>query len=119
MYGLPSSVDLGFLSGRTLGAVCVGEHSLVLDFDKSVSITVESAVGCEDDTGTVQRYDDFRQAAGMLFAFLSQDVRVAERASQTTLVLEFENGKRLEIYDDSEQFESFVIRSEGEVKIVV
>jgi hypothetical protein len=119
MYGLPSSVDLGFLSGRTLGQVCVGENDLVLGFDKDASITVESAVGCQDDSGTMQRYEDFRQASGMLFAFLGQDVRVAVRTSQTTLVLEFENGKRLEIYDDSEQFESFVIRYEGEVKIVV
>ena len=119
MYGLPESVDLGFLSGSTLVQICVGENDLILNFYKDVSITVESCVGCEDGSGAVQRFGDFRQAAGMLFAFLGQDVRVAVRASQTTLVLEFESGKRIEIYDDSEQFESFVIRYEGKYHIIV
>jgi hypothetical protein len=51
----------------------MGESDLGLNFDKGVSIIVESAVGCEDDSGTVQRYEDFQQAAGLLFSFLSQD----------------------------------------------
>ena len=118
MFGLPADIDLTFLVGRTLLQVCFGLNDLVLNFDDRVSIQVSSCVGTRSKTGERRRDSDFRDAAPGLLSLVNEVVTRADGSSDGTLTLEFGGCGALTLYDDSKQFESYVIKA-GERTIVV
>jgi len=118
MYGLPSSVSLSFLEGRTLLQVCIGLHDLILNFDGDTTITVCSSIGYSTTFAQVKRYVDFRQSATVLCTFLGTTIRAAKNAGDGTLALEFTKGRTLHLYDDSTDYESYTIKH-GDQLIVV
>jgi Family of unknown function (DUF6188) len=118
MYGLPRDVDLRFFFDKTLIQVCVGANDLVLNFDGRVSITVTSAVGCAGPDGAHVTYKDFSHAGPLLFTFLSHTVAAANGTVDGTLTLRFRNGRHLELYDDSKEYESYTIRYGDHVIVV-
>ena len=118
MYGLPRDIDLGFFDGKTLLQVCFGLHDLILNFDGDVSVTVTSSLGCIDSTGELKPHDDFHQVSVELLHLINQSVQFAEGDEAGTLMLKFDGGGILAVYDDSEEFESYTIRN-GRKTIVV
>jgi hypothetical protein len=118
MYGLPPDLDLNFLSGKSLLQICVGVHDLILNFDRSVSITVTSSIGCAIAGGPHRKFEDFRQAAAVAVVLLYQTVTSAKGDADGTLSMEFHDGGHLDIYDDSKEYESYTIRH-GEKLFVV
>lgn len=118
MHGLPKEIDLNFLLSKTLVQACFGEQDLILNFCDGISITVMSCIGCADTSGEIQQHEDFRRAAPSIFALLSKSLVSWEANENGTLALGFEGGTALMIYDDSRQFESYVIKH-GDRLIVV
>jgi hypothetical protein len=118
MYGLPKAIDLGFFLSRSIVQVCVGENDLVLHFDGSLRISVTSGVGCLAPDGEFRDFTDFREAAPSLFALLNKAVVSWEATEDGRLTLKFDGGGRLAIYDDSAQFESYVITNGSQVIVV-
>jgi hypothetical protein len=116
MNGFPPNVDLGFISGRQLIQVCVGLHDLILNFDENVRLLVTSCISVSDAQGPDKRFEDFRDAVGEVARALGEKVRSAEAEDDRTLRIEFENGVWMRVFDDSDQFESFVIHGpSGEI----
>ncbi len=118
MYGLPPDIDLSFFAGQKLIQVCVGFHDLILHFDEGVSATITSAVGCRNRHEMSCRFEEFPVAASAVAGFLNKVVKCARGDTDGTLTIEFEGDEWLEMYDDSEQFESYVIKH-GDREIVV
>jgi hypothetical protein len=118
MYGLPDRIDLGFFIGRTLLQVCFGANSLILNFDGYVSVNVSSAVGCLDTDGSIQRHINFHEVASKLIGLIDQTIISANSDHSGTLLLNFNGGGILAVYDNSEQFESYFIRN-GDQQIIV
>jgi hypothetical protein len=90
---------------------------MILNFDEPLSITVMSPVACVL-AGTSQKYDDYRNAARVVVFLLQDEVEVANGDADGTLALQFHSGGRLDIYDDSKQYESYIIRNGGAVIVV-
>jgi hypothetical protein len=118
MYGLPPDLDLSFFNGRTLEQVCIGANELILNFDEYLSVTVVSRIGCSMGNDSQRFYDDFREAAALVVKFIGDTIVASKGDSVGTLTLEFTGGGRLSLFDDSKQFESYVIKH-GESVIVV
>jgi len=118
MYGLPHDVDLGFFIGKELSSVHFARHSLILHFDGDVSVTVTSSIGWASPDGAIQRHDDFRQVAPQVLGLLNQPVTSATAVDAGTLSLQFADGSRLYVYDDSKEYESYTIKN-GDQMIVV
>ena len=118
MYGLPQDVNLAFFNDKTLLQACFGAHELILNFDGDVSLTVTSSVSCVAPDGTMQRYDDFCQAAAEVLALLNRTVLFAEGDAAGTLTLRFDGGQKLVIYDDSKAYESYIIKNGGQIIVV-
>jgi hypothetical protein len=118
MYGLPVGVDLSFFRARTLIQICVGGHDIIFNFDDTLSISVTSAIGYTASKDVYRRYEDFPQAMSHVVALLNGVVAAAKGASDGTLNIEFSNGARLDIFDDSQQFESYVIRHRDRLIVV-
>ena len=118
MYGLPIDIDLGFFSARTLIQVCIGAHDLILNFDGGVSVTVMSCIGVAGFKGTIRRHEDFRQAASVLVTLIDRTVASAQREGAGTLHLTFQGGGTLLIYDDTNEYESYVVTNGGQLLVV-
>jgi hypothetical protein len=118
MYGLPKDINLEFFNGKTLLQACFGAHDLILNFDGDVSLTVTSSVGCMTSDGSIQQYDDFRQAAPVVVALLNQTILFAEGDKAGALSLKFDGGGMLTIYDDSKEYESYTIKNGGQMIVV-
>lgn len=119
MYGLPDDVDLRFFHGQTLIQVGIGASDLVLNFHPSVSMTITCSVCLTDPGGASQRHDDSRQAGCATLPLLTQVVTRADGKTDGTLVLHFDGGWNLTVYDDDKHHESYVVRDQGRVVIVV
>jgi hypothetical protein len=118
MYGLPKGEDFAFFIGRTLLQACFGGHDLILNFDEDVRVTVTSSVGCLVSSASIRRFTDFRQAAPFVLALVNRTISAVETGENGTLTLKFDNGGSLELYDDSNDFESYSIKH-GEHTIVI
>jgi hypothetical protein len=117
MYGLSHDINLAFFEGKTLLQVCVGAHDLILNFD-GIRVTVTSSIGLLGSGGVVHRYAVFTQAASALMTLLNQKVVSVEGDDAGTLTLTFDTGKKVFIYDDSKEYESYIIQA-GEQSIIV
>ncbi len=117
MHGLPKDVDLSFLADAELLQVCFGSNEVILKFDKEISITVESRFRvrideCEED------YDDASPSAALLVRFLSSSITEVVGQEDGTLHLEFSQGGTIEIYDSSQEYESYQIRHGAKIHVV-
>ena len=111
-------MDLSFFCGRTLIQVCIGANDCNFNFDDGLKISVTSAIGCMESNNVYRKYEDFRQAASHMVALLDRVVMSVRESPGGTLSIEFRGGGRLDLYDDSRQYESYVI-TYGDKLIVV
>lgn len=117
MYKLPPDMSFSFLAERTLIQVCIGMHELILHFDNDISITVCSSIGLVGQSGQITEYVDFRQAAMPLCSLIGESITSAQNAGNGVLALQF-NRKSLNLYDDSDTYESYIIDNAGQCIVV-
>jgi hypothetical protein len=118
MYGLPSDPAIDVLKGQSLIQVCFGENDLFLNFSRNVSFEVFSSIGLGVDPGAISRSTDFLEVSQELLRLLSVLVSDVSWANDGTISITFETGYVVELYDDSEQFESYTIKRPGGVVVV-
>jgi len=118
MHGLPPNLDLRFFSGRTLIQICVGENDCGLNFDDGLSIIITSAIGHFDPDAGYKKFLYFPDAVGRVGVLLGKRVFSATGSPDGTLTLHFPSKARLEMFDDSKQYESYVITHKGRVIVV-
>lgn len=110
MYRLPKTQDLSFLIGVELEQVCVGRHAVILNFDRSVQISMLTSFAIASRRGELPvTHDDSVAGGSAMLACLGESVARAEATDDGGLLLEFVSGTTLTIIDDSEQYESFWI----------
>jgi hypothetical protein len=102
-----------------LDQICLGPFDLQFHFSNGVAITVEGSWRLEDGKGAVLdaskgrvgEHPGNRSMGGWRIRELLSDVVVAaEVASPESFGLTFETGRRLIVFDDSNQYESFSIQ---------
>ena len=118
MNRLPVGVDLSFFHGQRLIQLCIGKHELQLNFDEGVTISVESVIGLAKAQHAETRCEDLTQAVPLLTGLLNLAIASATGTSEGTLQLEFEDGRRLSIYDSGRQYESYTIKHRGQIIVV-
>ncbi len=118
MYGLPENTDLGFLKEQVLRQVCVGANEVILRFADDISITCQTDIGHKKAGVCTALYRDMITCGAMLVNFLHTSIINASAESPGTLVLKFSNDEALEIYDTSQEYESYQI-TYGNKTIVV
>lgn len=109
MYGLPKNIDLSFLVGRELLQVCIGSNDLILHFDDRVSILITSNCHWKSISGVGVEIDSYAESANMICRPLGSKILNATSDESGTLSMKFSNGDAFMLFDDSQQFESYVI----------
>jgi hypothetical protein len=127
MYGIKATTDLSFLRGKTLCQVCFGPSDLQLNFaEGKTRISVESTIGYGASDGTYEKRvigkdpgtSEVLEDTGFLLRLLMKEVEEVHWTAEGTVTLTFAGGSKLQIYDDSQQFESYTIGN-GDQLIVV
>jgi len=119
MYKLPIDFDGEFIRGKILELVSFSENTVFFAFEEKVSITVESSIQ-HQLPGSVEQVE--KQSVPPLYSCLMQLVghtatRVAGDADGT-LVIEFDHGHVLRIFDDSTNYESYIM-NDGHHEVIV
>jgi hypothetical protein len=110
MYGFPSTDELRALEGAELVQICIGRNEIILNFfPESTSILVNSIEALLDNNSTV-----FYNINSMNRLLGGRIIRTSALGTHQ-LEIHFTNGGTLRLIDDSDQFESVVIRTAGRV----
>jgi hypothetical protein len=119
VYKLPKDFDGSFFLGRTLECVLFNENTVDFLFDEHVGIGVESSlqhqIALEDEQSEVQAVP---LSQSRLMQLLGRCVTGVKAGDDGTLVLSFDNGHVLRIFDDQPHYESYSIRH-GDKEIFV
>jgi hypothetical protein len=118
MYRLPSDPAIDVLKGQTLIQVCFGENDLFLNFSGNISFGIYSSVGLGTNADRVVKSCDFAGVSQDLLRLLSVLVSNVNWAKDGRISITFETGYVVELYDDSEQFESYTIKKPDGVVVV-
>jgi hypothetical protein len=120
VYGVPADLDLTQFVGASLVSVCLGEFNVVFRFQSQASswpsagpsLTVEGSWELRDRDGRqVDRSlpNDEREAY-RVHGLLGRPVERFVVNAPDSIVLVFDGGQELQVYDDSADFESFQIQ---------
>jgi hypothetical protein len=120
MYELKQDVGLDFLIDRELIQLRLGLHQVVFIFDEDVSISVE---------GEFMYFDGQKEwrwrpepgshlVAAHAVALLGTKVEHVEKGANNSFEITLANGRRLEIFAPSQEYECYNITRPGQTIIV-
>jgi len=110
MYGLPKTIDLSFLSGRTLCQICIGEFQVQFNFDARVRIHVENPFTYVDANGMTEHVKTAPSSAGVVSNLIGKVTSEITPSDNGTLEVKFSTGEKLILYDDNPAYECYTIR---------
>jgi len=111
MFGLKENTDLSFLNEKELIQVGIGFNDLVLYFEENIHISITSECEFEDQLSQNENIDDYKKSANLICSLLGSTICNVIGGINGTLELGFSNGCKLKICDDSEHYESYLIKS--------
>jgi len=119
MYGLPSDFEASQLVGCVLEYVLFSENNVVFYFSDYVYVKVESSFAyssCRE----VLDIDPIRVPVreSNVMQLLGGAIESAHASAEGTLVIRFAGGRCLAFFDDSKEYECYVIGM-GEKEIIV
>jgi Family of unknown function (DUF6188) len=118
MYGSTANHDLGFLVGSTLFQACIGENDIILLFDDDISITIQTDFLIRDSSGLETIFEETLPAAASVVKFIPDMITKVLYQRDGTLCLWFSKGGSIEIYDTSEQYESYNVKHGTKIYVV-
>ena len=112
MYGVPPDLSLERFVGTTLVQVGLGEFQIQFHFHPEGEIAVEGRWELRDQAG---RLVDQAQATAdrdvyRVHQLLGRKVTGARVDAPKSIALQFDSGHRLEVFDSSQEYESFTIQ---------
>ena len=120
MYGLKREIDLSFLNGRELIQVAIGLCHISFRFDEDVAISVEGGFNYFDGQAEwIWKLEPGSpQIASRTVALLGATIESFVGHEDGTLRLDFSNGHRLTVLDNSKEYESYDITRPGHTIVV-
>jgi len=115
MYGVPVDLDLSHFREASCIQVAIGEFQIQFHFHPTGSISIEGRWELRDANGQIvdETMDNKDRTAYRIHRILGQSVRATFVNAPQSFGLRFENDYVLEVYDDSEQYESCQIAPAG------
>ena len=115
MYGVPADLDLSHFQGGTCIQVAIGEHQIQFHFQPEATISIQGRWEVRDGEGQLvdQSAVHGERDKYRVHRILGQSVVDSSVSTPTSFALTFENNHVLEIFDDSEQYESCQLSPSG------
>ena len=112
MYGVPADLSLERFVGATLIRVGLGAFQIQFQFHPEGEIAVEGRWELRDQTGRLvdQAEPTGDRDAYRVHQLLAARVIGARVDAPKSIALQFDSGHRLEVFDSSQEYESFTIQ---------
>jgi hypothetical protein len=118
MYGLSADIKLGFLCGRELVQIAVGQFQLILKFDADISISVEGDFDHMRNGKSQLEAESLPEAAASLLRLLGANITHVENRGIGDIYMHFSTGEVVSVSDSNSDTESYEILGPG-VHIIV
>lgn len=118
MYGLPDDFDPQTFEGRRFSSVTFAENLISLAFDEAVIVTVLGSVMYRSSPDADDHIDTPPVSHTSLPSLVGRTVAVCKVESPQQFILDLGGGAALTFRDDSQSFESLIIRI-GDQEIIV
>ncbi len=118
MNKLPLDFDGKFFVGKTLEYVSFAEYSVYFSFEKKITVTVESSLQHLFQLSGEEEKQSIPLTESSLMQLVGHAVTKVLAGADGTLVLEFDNGHLLRVFDDLPNYESYSIQH-GDIEIFV
>src|SRR5882724_2013063 len=112
MYGVPADLSLERFVGATLVQVALGEFQIQFRFQPEGEIAVAGRWELRDNAGLLvdQAQATADREAYRVHQLLGREVTGAWVDAPKSIALQFNSGHRLEVFDSSQEYESFTIQ---------
>jgi Family of unknown function (DUF6188) len=112
VYGVPPDLNLQRLIGAILTQVAIGEFQIQFHFTPEVEIAVEGHWELRDLSGRIidRAQANADREAYRIHQLLGHQVVRTRVDPPKSFALEFDDGRQLQVFDSSPQFESFTIQ---------
>lgn len=116
MYGVPADLDLAELYGGSLDQICIGPSDLQPRFSTGHHFSVwggwklVESNGALLDEALVEEPGNRTRSGWRISELLAETVTTVEIDPPQSLSLRFNSGRTLTLFDDSQQYESFLIQ---------
>jgi len=110
MYGLSANIDVSVFIAKELTLVSFTANTINMFFEDDVSITVIGSFIYKYDTSNIVKKQSIPVSSSNLMCLIGKVVQFAERGTDGSLVLHFDNCHILTVLDDSQEYESYRIR---------
>jgi hypothetical protein len=118
MHGLNKSLDIEFLSDKSIIALQFGssQWAVQIHIDFDISITVESMVQINENNRFLV-IEDFHEKSNELCKIIGLEIKYAQISENGGLVLKLKNNVDVIIYNSNENYESFQLRVKDEIYV--
>jgi hypothetical protein len=115
LYGVSADVDLSFLVGATLIQVRLGQFDIQFHFHPKGEVGVQGELEFRDPSGAVLESGtpDLLHSSTMLGCLLGSVISRASACPPRSIVLRFQTGHEIELFDSSPTYECFQISPGG------
>ena len=112
MYGVPKDLDLSGFVGKILTQIAIGEFQVQFNFHPDGHISAMGDWELRDHDGSLidRALPNKERSEYRLHLLLGQEVACWEIDPPRLLSLGFASGHVLRVFDDSQQYESFMIQ---------
>ena len=119
MYKIPANIDLSFLIGAELDQISITLSQVYFKFDPEGVISIGSAMEVIDG-GSAFAWDSEKANIDLpIKKLFGTKVLKYTVENDRTLVVAFDNGVLLRIYDNSDQYESFQISDKSGDRYII
>lgn len=117
MNGLPININLEQLSGAELQQICIGNYQCILNFDKDITISIESDCLFYSSKGEKFTMSNYAKEASVLCSLIGNRISCANRNDDGGLIIKFSNHAILYILNSSYEYESFQLTIHGHLYV--
>ncbi len=121
MYGI-KNINLDMLGNIELVQICIGLTQLILRFEDSTEILIESSVSLTKNNGEIIVTDELPFAGSAIADLVGlkiQDIKAEVDRGMGQVSIQFENGETFIMYDSNQTSESFSIYPSDGSEIIV
>lgn len=118
MYGLPDNFDASIFLTKKLDLLCYSENTINLSFEGALSVTILRSFIHKRALHETACKQTLPVSKSSLMCLVGKVVCHVASDKQGSLTLNFDNGHVLELFDDSQNYESYIIRI-GETEVIV
>lgn len=118
MYGLSSIFDVSKFKKNECLEINFTINTVNISFGPEINITIIGSFAHKINAITPAIKQTFPILSSRLMSLLGKKVKFAERGEDGGLILHFDEGQMLILFDDSQEYESYIVRIGNEEIII-